>query len=64
MRRYNLLKKKQERIKDIFVHLKLLCHHVPVILTTQETEIRRIEVRSHPWKIVLRDPISKNPSQK
>jgi hypothetical protein len=26
---------------------------MPVILTTQEAEIRRITVRSHPWQIVL-----------
>jgi hypothetical protein len=33
----------------------------PVILATQEAEIRRIMVGSQPWQIVLRDPISKNP---
>jgi hypothetical protein len=36
----------------------------PAILSTQEAEIRRIEVRSQPREIVLRDPILKNPSQK
>jgi hypothetical protein len=36
----------------------------PVILATQEAEIRRIMVQSQPGKIVPRDPISKNPSQK
>jgi hypothetical protein len=35
-----------------------------VILATQEAEIRRIMVQSQPGKIVPRDPISKNPSQK
>jgi hypothetical protein len=40
---------------------------MPVILATQDTEIRRITVGSHPKQIVLWDPISKkkkNPSQK
>jgi hypothetical protein len=37
---------------------------MPVILATQEAEIRRIEVRSQRRQIVLRDPISKNPSPK
>jgi hypothetical protein len=36
----------------------------PVILATQEAEIRRIVVRSQPWQIVLQDSISKSPSQK
>jgi hypothetical protein len=31
----------------------------PVILSTQETEIRRIEVQSQPGQIVRRDNISK-----
>jgi hypothetical protein len=31
---------------------------MPVILATQEAEIRRIEVRSQPRQIVLRDPLS------
>jgi hypothetical protein len=31
----------------------------PVILTTQEAEIRRISVRNQPWKNHLGDPISK-----
>jgi hypothetical protein len=31
----------------------------PVILATQEVEIRRITVRSQPRQIVLQDPISK-----
>jgi hypothetical protein len=32
---------------------------MPVILTTQETEIRRITVRSQPWANSSQDPISK-----
>jgi hypothetical protein len=35
---------------------------MPVILATQEAEIRRMEVQSQPRQIVPRDPISKNPS--
>jgi hypothetical protein len=37
---------------------------MPVILTTQEAEIRSIKVRSQPGQTVPRDPILKNPSQK
>jgi hypothetical protein len=38
---------------------------MPVILATQETNIRRIVVQIHPWQIVPQDPIlKKNPSQK
>jgi hypothetical protein len=37
---------------------------MPVILDTQEAEIRRIAVQSQPRQIVLQDPISRNPSQK
>jgi hypothetical protein len=36
---------------------------MPIILATQEAEIRRIEVQSQPRQIV-RDSILKNPSQK
>jgi hypothetical protein len=37
---------------------------MPIILATQEAEIRRITVQSQPGKIVLRDPhLEKNPSQ-
>jgi hypothetical protein len=36
----------------------------PVILATQEAEIRRTEVQSQTEQIVPRDPILKNPSQK
>jgi hypothetical protein len=36
----------------------------PIILATQEAEIRRIEVQSQPRQIVPKDPISKNLSQK
>jgi hypothetical protein len=36
---------------------------MPVILATQEAEIR-IVVQSQPRQIVPKDPISKNPSQK
>jgi hypothetical protein len=35
-----------------------------VILATQEAEIRRIAVGSHPGQIVLQDPISKKPITK
>jgi hypothetical protein len=31
----------------------------PVILATQEAEIRRIVIRSQPWQIILQDSISK-----
>jgi hypothetical protein len=37
---------------------------MPVILATEEAEIRRITVQSQPRQIVPQDPISKNPSQK
>jgi hypothetical protein len=37
---------------------------MPVILATQEAEIRSIMVQSQPRQIVSKDPISKNPSQK
>jgi hypothetical protein len=37
---------------------------MPIILATQEAEIKRIAVRSQPGQIVPQDPISKNPSQK
>jgi hypothetical protein len=37
---------------------------MPVIPATQEAEIRRIDVRSQPRANSLRNPISKNPSQK
>jgi hypothetical protein len=33
---------------------------MPIILATQEAEIRRIVVQSQPGQIVLQDPISKN----
>jgi hypothetical protein len=36
----------------------------PVILATQEAEIRRIVVRSQPWANSSQDPISKNPNTK
>jgi hypothetical protein len=36
----------------------------PVILVTQEAEIRRIMVRSQPGQIVLQDPTSKTPNTK
>jgi hypothetical protein len=36
------------------------CHR-PVILSTQEAEIRRIQVGSQPWVSSLRDIISKIP---
>jgi hypothetical protein len=37
---------------------------MPVILATQEAEIRGIAVLSQPEENSSRDPISKNPSQK
>jgi hypothetical protein len=37
---------------------------MPVILATQEEEIRRITVQSQPQQDSLGDPILKNPSQK
>jgi hypothetical protein len=36
----------------------------PVILATQEAEIRRIEVRRQPWANSSRDPITKIPNTK
>jgi hypothetical protein len=33
----------------------------PIILATQEEEIRRIMVQSQPWANSSQDPISKNP---
>jgi hypothetical protein len=37
---------------------------IPIILATQEAEIRRLLAPSQPRQIVPQDPISKNPSQK
>jgi hypothetical protein len=37
---------------------------MPVILATQETEIKRITVQSQPSQIVLRDPILEKPFTK
>jgi hypothetical protein len=37
---------------------------MPIILATQEAEIRRIEVRSQPEEIVLKTLCGKYPSQK
>jgi hypothetical protein len=37
---------------------------IPVILATQEAEIRRIMVHRQPREIVPRDPISKKPIKK
>jgi hypothetical protein len=36
----------------------------PVILAAQEAEIRRIEVQSQPWQIVLKNLSRKYPTQK
>jgi hypothetical protein len=35
-----------------------------LILATQEAEIRRIEVRSQPWQILLHTQSTKNPTKK
>jgi hypothetical protein len=37
---------------------------MPVILATQETEIRNIVVQSQPWANSSRDPISKKKKKK
>jgi hypothetical protein len=37
---------------------------MPVILASQETEIRRIAVQSQPWQIVCETLSRKHPSQK
>jgi hypothetical protein len=37
---------------------------MPIILATQEAEIRRIAVQNQPWANSSRDPVSKTPSQK
>jgi hypothetical protein len=37
---------------------------MPVIITTQEAEIRRIKVQSQPEQIILQDSISKIPNTK
>jgi hypothetical protein len=37
---------------------------MPVILATQEADVRWMEVRSQPSQVVPRDPILKNSSQK
>jgi hypothetical protein len=37
---------------------------MPVILATQETEIRRITVQSQSWQVSSRDPVSKTPITK
>jgi hypothetical protein len=37
---------------------------MPIILASQEAEIKRISVQIQPREIVPLDPISKNPSQK
>jgi hypothetical protein len=41
-------------------HLAGLGWVTPVILATQEAEIRSIAVRSQPWRIVCETPISEN----
>jgi hypothetical protein len=45
-------------------HLARHLWFTPVILATQEAEIRRIMVQSQPWQIVCKTLSRKNPSQK
>jgi hypothetical protein len=52
---------------NLFYLQKITTGHwwlTPRVLTTQETEIRRIRVQSQPGQIIPKDPILKNPSQK
>jgi hypothetical protein len=54
-------------IKNVKTKLKVsagLWWLMPLMLATQEAEIRRITVQSHPRQIVPQDPISKNKKKK
>jgi hypothetical protein len=49
---------------NIYLHRKTVWSPMPVILATQEAEIRRIMVRSQPRQTVCQTLSQKNPSQK
>jgi hypothetical protein len=72
-----MMSKKRLSFILLHVHIQFPQHHLlkqtffarhwwlmPVILATQEAEIRRIAVPSQPRQVVLHDLILKNASQK